>query len=73
MNMFYYHWLIKKLLQPIAGQNIARLEEIERERVGRVRESEKHHVAAEGERDQQAKTLPVGHSLVMIHRLIERS
>ena len=24
-NMFYYHWLIKK---PMAGQNIARLEEI---------------------------------------------
>ena len=28
MNMFYYHWLIKKLLWPITGKNIARLEEI---------------------------------------------
>ena len=28
VNMLYYHWLIKKLLQPIAGQNIARLKEI---------------------------------------------
>ena len=30
VNMFYYHWLIRKLLQPIAVQNIARLEEIDR-------------------------------------------
>ena len=28
VNMFYYHWIIKKLLQPMAGQNIARLEGI---------------------------------------------
>ena len=26
MNMFYYHWLIKKMLWPMAGQNIARQE-----------------------------------------------
>ena len=31
MHMLYYHWLAKKLLWPIAVQNIARLEEIERE------------------------------------------
>ena len=24
VNMFNYHWLIKKLLWPMAGQNIAR-------------------------------------------------
>ena len=28
VNMFYYHWLINKLLWPMAGQNKARLEEI---------------------------------------------
>ena len=28
VNMFYYNWLIKKLLWPMAGQNTARLEEI---------------------------------------------
>ena len=35
VNMFYYHWLIKKLLWPMAGQNIARQEihaEIEEKR-----------------------------------------
>ena len=26
VNMFYYHWLIKKLIVPVKGQNIARLE-----------------------------------------------
>ena len=26
VNMFYYHWLIKKLLWPMAGQNITRQE-----------------------------------------------
>ena len=26
VNMFYYHWLIKKLLWPMAGQNIAKWE-----------------------------------------------
>ena len=31
VNMFYYYWLIKKLLWPIAGQNIARIEKIFRE------------------------------------------
>lgn len=24
VNMFYHHWLIKKLLWPVAGQNIDR-------------------------------------------------
>ena len=24
VNMFYYHWLIKKLIWPMTGQNIAR-------------------------------------------------
>lgn len=38
MNMFYYNWLIKNLLQHIAGQNIAGLEKY-MERVGRVRET----------------------------------
>ena len=35
INIFYYHWLVKKLLWPMAGQNIARQEihaEIEEER-----------------------------------------
>ena len=35
VNMFYNHWLKKKLLWPVAGQNIARQEiqaEIEEER-----------------------------------------
>ena len=26
VNMFYYHWLIKKLFWPMAGQNTARPE-----------------------------------------------
>ena len=41
VNMFYYHWLIKKLLWPMARQNIARWEiqaEIEKEECG-VRET----------------------------------
>ena len=49
MNMFY-HWLIKKLLQPIAGQNIARLEKV-------YTESRQSHIAAE--RDQGQRTLLV--------------
>ena len=31
VNMFNCHWLIKKLLQSIAGQNVARLEEMNTE------------------------------------------
>ena len=36
VNMLYYHWLIKKLLQPMAVQNRARQEQ-RLERVGRVK------------------------------------
>ncbi|KAM7320660.1 hypothetical protein ACRRTK_019913 [Alexandromys fortis] len=37
--MFYYHWLIKKLHQPIALQSKVRQEiQTDIERVGRVRE-----------------------------------
>ena len=41
VNMFYCHWLIKKLLWPMTGQNRARQEsETEcREKKGRVRQS----------------------------------
>ena len=31
MNMFYFHWLTKKLLWPKPEQNIVRLEEIQKE------------------------------------------
>ena len=31
VNIFYYHWLITKLFQPMASQNIGRLEEIYKE------------------------------------------
>ena len=42
MNIYiYYHWLIKKLFRPIAGQNIARLEEIQRESGGSQRDAMK--------------------------------
>ena len=40
VNMFYYQWLIKKLLWPIAGQNTARQESQTkcREKEGKVKE-----------------------------------
>ena len=41
MTMFYYHWLIKKLLWSMAGQN--------RARQGKKVESERCRVAVEGE------------------------
>ena len=60
MNMFYYHWLIKKLLWPIAGQYIARLQEIYIER--ELAESEKHHVAAEGNKHPILSSKPQPHA-----------
>ena len=62
-NMLYYHWLIKKLLQPMAGQNIARLEEIYRKKEDRVREKP---CTTTGDH----RTLSVGHNHIAIHRLI---
>ena len=59
VNTFYYYWLIKKLLWPTAGQNIARWEiqaEIEEERRW-----------SHGD----ARTLPVSHTFVTMYRLIE--
>lgn len=38
MSMFSYQRLIKKLLQPTTGQTIARMEEIDIERIGGVKE-----------------------------------
>ena len=54
--MFYYHWLIKKLIWPIARQNIARwkIQPEIRER-GRVREIP---ASAQG---QDARAPPVSH------------
>ena len=52
MNMFYYHWSIKKLLWPMAGQNRARqvVGGGTKLNAGRKKvESGRHHVAAEGE------------------------
>ena len=44
-TMFYYHWLIKKLLWSMIGQSIARLKGI----YGESRRSQgRHLVAAEG-------------------------
>ena len=45
VNMFYYHWLIKKHLWPMTGQNIARWEiqaEIEEERRQRQGDASSH-------------------------------
>lgn len=54
-----------KLLWLLAGQNTARLEEIFRE----SRQSQRDTMLLPKEID--ARTLPVGHSLVAIHRSIE--
>ena len=51
VNMVCYHWLIKKLLWPVARVNKARWEiqsEIQRE-VGGVKKSYLHYVDTEGE------------------------
>ena len=64
----YYHWLIKKLLWSMAGQNIARWEiqaEMEEER----RQSQGEAMWLLKEKD--ARTLPVSHNFVETHRLIE--
>ena len=40
VSMFYYHWLIKKLLRPMAGQNRTRQEnQTKIQRVGRAKET----------------------------------
>ena len=65
-NIFYHHWLIKKLLWPMAGQNRAKWEiPKEIERVGGVVQC---HVTAEGERRWN---LTSGPHFMVIHRLIE--
>ena len=64
MNMFYYHLLIKNLLWPMAGQNIARLEiqvDIEEER----RRSQRDTMELSKKKD--ARALLVSHSLMVIH------
>ena len=41
VNVFYYHWSIKKLLWTIAGQNIARQEiQAEIDEEGRLRQGD---------------------------------
>ena len=54
VNMFYYHWLIKKMLWPMSEQNIAKWEIQAEIRGGK--KSVRYHVAAKGERHQNLTT-----------------
>ena len=66
VNMFYYHWLIKNLLWPMAGQNIARREiqtELRRKKAESVRCQQP--LEKMPEHDQQAT------EHVATHRLLE--
>ena len=58
VNMFYYHWLIKKLLWSMKEQTIAGGKSGQRckERVGV--ESRRHHVAVERKRCQNLTSKP---------------
>ena len=59
VNMFYYHWIIKKLFGAYgcAGKSKAGIPN--RDRGEKKAESKRHHVAAEG--DRCPETLPVNH------------
>ena len=55
MNIFYYHWLIKKLLWASGSAEQSKVGIPSRDRREEKAESERHHVAAEG--DRHARTL----------------
>ena len=67
LNMFNYHCLKNKLLWPMAGQNRARLENLTEcgEKIGRVRD------AMWISKKKNTRNLLVGHSLMVIYRLME--
>ena len=66
-TVFYYHLLIKKLLQSMAGQNKQRRKT--KVNAGRMMaESGRHNETAKGE---SCNNLAVGHRLPVINRLIE--
>ena len=67
--MFYYHWLIKMLLWPMAGQTRARWGSKTkcREKEGRGNQGYVMYLLKE----KDARTLLGSHSLVVIHILIE--
>ena len=74
VNMFYYHWLIKKLIWPIAGQNITK-QGWERTKLKARRkkaESGRCHFAAKGERCQNitSKPQPCGDTKINRNMLI---
>ena len=51
VSLFYYHWLIKKLLWPMAGRiYYSKAGNPSRDREGKKAESGRRHVAAEGEK-----------------------
>ena len=66
MNMFHYYWLIKKLLCPMEEQNIARWEKINNAGRGRNQAD-----AMRLPKEKVTETLLAGHSLMVIHRIIE--
>ena len=68
LYMYCFYWLMRKAAWAYDSVEYNQDERdiyIERE----MAESERHHVAAEG--DRCPGTLPVGHSLMAIHRIIE--
>ena len=62
-KIFYYHWLIKKLLWSMLGQNIAR-QEIQAEIRGEIRWSQ-------GDANSRQSITSKAWAPVEIHRLIE--
>ena len=58
LNMFHYHWLIKKLILPMAKQNRAR-QEIQEEIQGEQRQSQGDVIQLSKER--HARAPPVSH------------
>ena len=67
MNIFYYHWLIKKLLWPVAGQNsLGRKTKLNA--VRKKAKLKKQHVAAEGDRHQNFTHRPQSHGKIQNNR-----
>ena len=64
MKIFYYQWLIKRLLWPTAGQNRVRHENYLN--AGRKKVESGSYVAAEGERHQDLTSRPQPHGDTLI-------